>query len=240
MGQTLQAVHRILVTDREFRFSSLVCGALTDEGYACVCPPDVMAYVESLRRDDCELAIVDVATLAEAQRLGLRKHDSFASSVPIILVTGGPGSDEPVNLVQLRVISVVERSIPPSRLVDCVKLALSQLAAASIGMPPTDDASASPLSLGALLDLTRQEIGESLSNLNRLTNAALAGNRVAFDEDVVCHLFRCPRLATLSASIADAIEVLEKAKSSFKSRELGELRKKLEKLLRETAMGRTE
>ncbi len=46
-----------------------------------------------------------------------------------------------------------------------------------------------------------------------------------------CHLLSCPRLAELTGAMEDTIQVLEKTKRAFKSKDLGEIRKKLEKVI---------
>lgn len=236
MGQPQGVIHRILVADGGERFSSSVCSALRDEGYACNSVPDASSYINGLRRADCGLAIVGSAILTDARRSAPTEHDKLASGVPIILVSGELGSDRPIDLTRLRVISLVERSIALNRLVDCVRSGIEELSAASNGMPKYENAGVSSLSVGALLDLTCQEITSSLSNLNQLAQMALAGQESAAKKEEACHLFRCPRLLALNASIAEAVDVLEKTKNSFKSKELADLRRKLEALLREAAV----
>jgi len=49
----------------------------------------------------------------------------------------------------------------------------------------------------------------------------------------VCHLMNCPKLERYKAALVDTIDVLEHTKNAFKSKELGELRKKLETLIHE-------
>ncbi len=75
------------------------------------------------------------------------------------------------------------------------------------------------------IDLTLQNIGGALADLKHVTGAMVR-------EDTVkepCHLLNCPKLGTLTEVVAETIGVLEKTKSSFKSKELGTLRKKLER-----------
>jgi len=50
-------------------------------------------------------------------------------------------------------------------------------------------------------------------------------------EPEACHLFNCPRLLELTRSLMDTVDVLEKTKHAFKSRELGILRQRLEKVI---------
>jgi hypothetical protein len=45
-------------------------------------------------------------------------------------------------------------------------------------------------------------------------------------------MWTCPRLSFLKKGLEETIEVLEKTKNSFKSKELGDLRKKLEGLMK--------
>lgn len=48
-----------------------------------------------------------------------------------------------------------------------------------------------------------------------------------------CPVMGCPRQQTLTRAIRDAIGTLEKTRSAFKSRQLGELRQRLEQVLAE-------
>jgi len=80
----------------------------------------------------------------------------------------------------------------------------------------------------AFLSLTFRNLAGCLSDLNNLTKA-LTTDKAGQPE--VCQLFNCPRFNTLNAAVMETIEVLEKTKNAFKSKELGELRKKLEKVV---------
>ena len=48
---------------------------------------------------------------------------------------------------------------------------------------------------------------------------------------MACRLLDCPRLAVLTDSLKETIDVLEKTKKAFRSKELGSLRTKLEGVL---------
>ncbi len=51
------------------------------------------------------------------------------------------------------------------------------------------------------------------------------------DEQYVCNLLDCPSLTALKSGLAETVDVLKKTKTSFKSKELGRLRDKLEILV---------
>jgi hypothetical protein len=77
------------------------------------------------------------------------------------------------------------------------------------------------------INVTLHSIIQSLAGLRNVTEAVahLGG------EQSVCNLVDCPRLEALSGALKDTIGTLEKTKSAFKSKELGELRRRLEGLL---------
>jgi YesN/AraC family two-component response regulator len=86
----------------------------------------------------------------------------------------------------------------------------------------------SPMHVETFINLTFQNILGILLDLRHLTNTAAVGNI----KNEICHLFNCPHLQVLRGALSEAIEVIEKTKSSFKSKDLGELRKKLEGLVK--------
>lgn len=51
----------------------------------------------------------------------------------------------------------------------------------------------------------------------------------------VCRMMQCPRLTAYQEALQSTVEVLEKTKSSFQSKDLGLLRHKIEQVLREDA-----
>jgi response regulator RpfG family c-di-GMP phosphodiesterase len=82
--------------------------------------------------------------------------------------------------------------------------------------------------VSTFLDLTLRNVVDALSDLKSLTEtiALQRGNQDA------CHLLGCPRPVILLEAIREAIRVLESTKNSFKSKELGELRQKLEGIVK--------
>jgi hypothetical protein len=86
--------------------------------------------------------------------------------------------------------------------------------------------SPSSLSAGAFLNLTLQNISGSISDIQYLFESLNQEKK----EKQACNLFQCPANEKLKAAITETINVLEKTKSSFKSKELGNLRKRLESI----------
>lgn len=85
----------------------------------------------------------------------------------------------------------------------------------------------SSVSLDTFLELTFQNITNALSDLKYLM-AVLAEQT---KDKQPCHLFNCPRLESLTDGLAETVDVLKGTKSAFKSKNLGEIRRKLETLI---------
>ena len=84
-----------------------------------------------------------------------------------------------------------------------------------------------PSTVSAFFQLTFGNIVGALSDLHRLTDS-LARQQV---QPEACAVFNCPQGSALTNAVKETIDVLERTKGSFKSKELGELRRKLEALM---------
>ena len=94
------------------------------------------------------------------------------------------------------------------------------------------DASFVPVS--TFVNLTLRNIVSALSNIQQLTDAMAARSH----SPDACGLMQCPRRTALEAAIRDTVDTLETTKGSFKSRELGNLRRRLEHVLSNTVQNR--
>jgi hypothetical protein len=107
---------------------------------------------------------------------------------------------------------------------------LDQIRDSAACTPPVPSSTA--LSPSAFCDLAIDRAFASLLDVKSLTEALISevdidGSRSA------CHLLDCPRLTSLTAALQEAVRVLEMTKGSFRSRELGDLRKRLEEVIRD-------
>jgi DNA-binding response OmpR family regulator len=123
----------------------------------------------------------------------------------------------------------------------------------------TEDSSSSVVD--AFVDLTFQNIVGALSDIKRLMEEFVIRNmgkiphtpgrmgkiphtpgrmgkipytpeRIDHEPLEPCHLLNCPKLHALRGVLVETIGVLEKTKSAFKSKDLGQLREKLEEVFR--------
>ncbi len=85
-----------------------------------------------------------------------------------------------------------------------------------------------PVSLEAFVEQSLRNVAGALLDIHHVTRAIASSG----PGQEVCHLFDCPCRSLLTEAVRDAICVLEKTRSSFKSKELGELRRRLEVVLK--------
>lgn len=74
-----------------------------------------------------------------------------------------------------------------------------------------------------------------ISQLSALVGRTLKASRSGQPQVLIdiCACMRCPRLGRYEAAIEEAIQVMERMRGSFKSKEIGTLREHLEGVLRE-------
>jgi len=77
------------------------------------------------------------------------------------------------------------------------------------------------------IDRIAEEMHERVEFQRRLFKQVLAGGGSALDRQAYCPLVDCKRLSRLQAAVQETIEVLDETRSSFKSKRLEVMRKKL-------------
>jgi len=239
---------RILIADDEETFRFSTADLLRSKGYHCDCVVATEEAIDALARDRYDLLIADLLMPGNPRLELIHTLQSAGGTLPIILVTAYPTLESALEAVRLPVIAYlvkpfefedllaeVERGIRWSRLsraVDSTQDRLdhwkSELAGVE-GVLRSDSPDAQARSLEAFLSVTLRNIAGGLADLERIAHA-VSGRPVAPD---ACHLLNCPRHARLVAALAEAVAVLERTKSSFRSRELGSLRRSLEIILNE-------
>lgn len=243
---------RILIADDEETFLSAIIKVFCREGYECNCASDSETATKMLRSDSYDLLIADVKTPGNQQLGFIQQLPSIDEGMPVILVTAYPSLASAVMSIQLPVaaylikpvdfdelLAQVHTSIERYRTYRSVRSIQERLQnwnrdVANIGETLTLTSTSSGIhstAVGLFLDLSFRNITDTLSDMRHLTKV-LAKYDPALP---VCHLFNCPRLTEMTDAVMETIDVLEKTKSAFKSKDLGELRQKLEKLFKSEA-----
>jgi DNA-binding response OmpR family regulator len=234
---------KILLADDEDTFLRSTADLLRREGYDCDCVPDSAGATRKLRENEYDLLIADIKMAGNSELELIRDLPNIAKGIPVILVTGYPFLGSAIESVRLRVEAYLVKPFDFRELLRHVRLAVARyrvyrsihnmkqrLLCWYEGMANVEEVlkdksqTASAISLDTFLELTCQNIVGAVSDLKHLARI-LAGQT---EKKEACHLFNCPRVQSLADSLTETIDVLQRSKKAFKSKELGEIRRKLE------------
>jgi CheY-like chemotaxis protein len=238
---------RILIADDEKTFLDATADLLRKEGYHCDCATNAKAASEKLRGDNYDLLIADIKMPGNRKLEFIKEVPRIAEGIPVILVTGYPTLDTAVQSFELPVVAYLVKPFEFSALLSHVQTSIRntkvhralhsvrqrlqdwRMNLSSIEMTLTPASrSSSTAPVDAFLNLTFENIIDVLSDLKHVTESFAMQNV----PQEVCHLFQCPRLNILTEALSEAAAVLESSRARFKSRELGRIRRKLDKLLK--------
>ena len=233
----------ILIADDDEAFRNATKAFLRRQGFECESAKDGASAIELLRSTPFDLLISDINMPGNVSLELVEKLPEIAAALPVILLTGHPSVQSAARSVRLQVVaylvkpcdanellSLAEQAIANYRAVRSNRLKLATLARDLTQIEEVmqkTPVGASSATTEAYLNLTLSNILALLLDLKRFTEALTHQAHQKENLDQV----------TLHRALKETIEVLEKTKQSFKSRELGELRRKLESILQTPSAG---
>lgn len=237
---------RILIADDEGVFLSATADLLRKAGYHCDSVQDGHAAAAQLRAEDYDVLIADIKMPGNPDLELVQQVKEMSSGLQVILVTGYPSMQTAVKSIGLPVVAYLIKPVDFDELLGHVKNAVERARIRAIVQKSQESLreleglveqvrrvlaekpeDSGLVALETFIGITLQNIVSSLVNLSNVTEAL--GNLTG--EPDVCHLMNCPRVGRLIGAVKEAVEVLEKSKSAFKSKDLGELRRRLETVL---------
>lgn len=238
---------KILIADDETTFSASMAALLQKEGHLCETVPDAEAAVKKINQEQYDLLIADIH-MPGNENLELVRNGHL-DGIPVLLVTGEPSLESAIASVRLPVAgylvkpfrfeelkAAVSHALELSQVYSTLSRAKERLAHwsheldATEKMSKSSNAGAHSASVDAFVEATVRNVSDAILDMARLA-VGLHSDEVP--ESDVCRFFRCPRRERYLDAIEETIEVLENTKRAFRSKELGILRHKLEKLGRE-------
>lgn len=235
----------ILIADDDPTFAESTADLLRERGYSVDTAPDAPAAMAAVRSGSYDLLISDLEMPGNEGLRLVREVAAEVGGLPVIILTGLPTTESAIASIELPVSAYLLKPVHLPDLLERTATAIGRFRAyrtmrdtetrmeqwrrefgqlATTGAAPVREGVPS---VDAFLALTLRNVMGSLSDLG-LLGQALSGKQV---EAHPCQLMNCPRGAQLQTAVRDTIAVLEETRSSFKSRQLGELRQRLELLL---------
>ncbi len=233
---------RILFADDEEIFLLSTSELLRTEGYLVDSTQDGNEARNLLSEHTYDLLISDIRMPGNTDLALLRNVPEANAGLPVILVTGYPSAQTAIQAIDLNVLTYLVKPLDFPELLEHVKRGVQQRKiqrailessvrvqdwakemselAQNLGTSRTSG----PLSVQQLLGMTLGRMGETLLDLKQLVD--LTSNQAEGVD--ICPIRHCPRLELYERVIREGIEILERTKGSFKSKELGDLRHRLE------------
>lgn len=239
---------RILIADDDSTFLNSTAALIRREGYHCDCAGDSGTALSMLDQDEFDLLLADINMPGNPCLEMVERVAHTRPGLPVILLTGYPTLDSALRSRELPVIAYLLKPAPFGEMLRWVEQGLFErrsrqalgalrtrlcdwdrelaLLAPAVAQPV---GGAAPVSATEFFDLCLRNLTTILLDLRNLLHSSLAKE----DSRAVCQLLACRRLDSLSSALQDSVNVLERTKSAFKSKDLGALRQRLEALLRD-------
>jgi DNA-binding response OmpR family regulator len=237
----------ILLADDEKTFLDSTGELLRREGYECDCVPDANQALKLLKRQPYDLLIADIKMPGNPDLELIKELPNVSKGTQVILVTAYPSTKSAIESIQLPVSAYMVKPIDFEQLKEKTAIAIKQknlfdnvthakdrleewkkLIESLEETVKHKDEQTFSTSLRSFLDITCTNISASLLDLKNITQILTKEK----SNPSVCNLINCPKLNKLTEGVNETIKTLELTKSSFKSKELGELRIELEKLVK--------
>lgn len=241
---------RILIADDEPTYLASTAELLRREGYTVDTVEDAAGALQAITAATYDLLITDLEMPGNADLDLVQQVAHVSGGLPIIIITGFPSVRSAVASIELPVAAYLVKPVHFPELLKRVSSAVArfrsyqamQTAEARLreyrlqfeppavpGALPLAAAGDARTGVDSFLALTLRNVMGSLTDLEQL-GRALAGQQQP--DAHPCQLINCPRGAQLQAALEETIAVLEETKGAFKSKTLGDLRHKLELLLK--------
>lgn len=248
-------VPRVLLADDEETFRRSTARLLEQEGYQCDCAKDAHEATRLLTNQHDAL-ISDIRMPGNMQFEFLRDIRSRFPMLPIVLVTGYPSVQTAVESIRLSFTDYLLKPVDWPELRRAVGEAVKKTTMLRMTAAVREEARRLVTSLEQLdQDVPRMGSGVNSSELawsldtylgQCTAQMAVLSDRIRAvlarqlqggigEATDVCRMMQCPRLSTYREALEGTVEVLAKTKHAFRSKDLGLLREKIERVLSESA-----
>jgi len=237
---------RILIADDEKTFLYATADLLRDEGYQCDCAVDAATAAEQLRDNRYDLLISDIKMPGNSRLELIHQLPKLAPGMPVILVTGYPEMDTATEAVGLPVVAYLPKPLNLDDALEKVEYWIqwserNRTAAEACQRLTTwcrelckADTTVQNAAEGDTIDpakaihaLRAEDVTAALEDLACIgSNPAIVGS---MEEEVGPSNWI--EMQSMRSAIGEAIEVLKRTKGAFKSKQLGQLRRKLENMM---------
>lgn len=242
---------RILLADDEDTFRRSTAKLLEQEGYRCDCAQD-SAEASRLLTSQHDVLLSDIRMPGNMQFEFFRDVRDRFPTLPIVLVTGYPSVQTAVEALRLaftdyllkpvdwlELLRSVNQAVEKARYLRMTDVARYEIDRQGTAVDHVEEilnragVMANQTGLAWPLEAFLSQSVGNMAVLSAGIRAVMAtqARGTAEEPTDVCRMMQCPRLSAYREALESTVEVLEKTKSSFRSNDLGLLRRKIEQLL---------
>jgi CheY-like chemotaxis protein len=230
------------MADDEPTFLEATATLLRKEGYVVDTVRDAAGAVQAIAEAAYDLLLTDLEMPGNADLDLVRQVAHLSGGLPVIVITGFPSVRSAVAAIDLPVTAYLVKPVHFPELLQRVSQAVARFrsyqamqrteARLRLARPEADPPMPADRGTGVdtFLTLTLRNVMGSLTDLEQLGRALTTQTPATGAHP--CQLINCPRGAQLRQAVEETIAVLEETKGSFKSKALGDLRARLELLLK--------
>ena len=250
MNQNItNTIGNILLADDEQTFLTATAQLLRNEGFYCDCAENSQEALKKLSKTDYDLLIADIKMPGNSNLELVRKVIAKHPAISIILVTGYPSQQTAIEAIGLAVAAYMLKPPDFGQLLQNAKLAVKisllyktidktkgnllkwsdELENIELSLTQSKN-NAFETALKSFLAVTTAKIDETFENIRFITNLL---DDIKPDMQI-CEVMQCPKLSNLTEGIKQAVNSIKESKELYKSKQLEEIREKLEKLLENT------
>jgi len=232
-----QGKGRILLADDDPSYSATMAELLRAEGYDVTCVGNGEAAFTAAEQEQFDLLLADLEMPGNEDLALVKGVAGRHGNLPIIIVTGFPSLRTAMASIELPVSAYLVKPVTFPTLAGRIEQAITRYQA----FRRTDErleqmrrelAQAATPTGGtgreAFMRLALRNVMGSLTDVEQLATADAPG---AAAGPHACQQLNCPRGAQLMEAVRETIFVLEETRSSFKSTQLRDLRRKLNLLV---------
>ena len=238
-------IHLLLADDEEI-YRSATAELLREDGFLVDTAQDAAEATRLLEGRSYDVLVSDIRMPGNLQFEFIRQIGRLTPDLPVIIVTAHPTVETATEAVNLPVVAYLTKPLPIEVLVGHILRCASvvrtrravgryaeRLSSGSQGLQQLQEAgldhqgNPSKRLAQEVLGLALGNMAGMLSDMNSLFGVALGEDPGA----LACVSGQCPRLDAYQQVLREGIQVLEATRSSFKSKELGALRQRLEQQL---------
>ena len=236
----------LLIADDEEIFLLSTADLLRQEGFTVDCASNATQARALLAQRSYDVLISDIRMPGNPGLELLKDIPEPSAGLPVILVTGFPSMATALEALGCSVLGYLLKPLDFQELVPLVQRGVALRRLQTIAQASAErfqqwademkafraNVKASPDKLGSmpihgLMGMVLGNLASSTMDLKQLFEMSMKLGQTPGP----CGVQDCPRLGSYLDTLREGVETLERTKGAFKSKELGELRKKFQSLL---------